>query len=151
MSLIAPPADRPVFFVHASVVITDGDRVLFVEEGKPSIRNRWNLPGGHLDHGESPIDGAVREAAEEVCLTVNASYLVGIYASHKAVRFVMAADLREGAPQAGDEILSIKWMRWDELFALPDEQLVSPATLRLIRDDMKRENPIPLNAVRHVV
>lgn len=27
--------------------------------------NKWCIPGGHLDHGENPLDGGIRELNEE--------------------------------------------------------------------------------------
>ena len=39
----------------------------------------WELPGGHVDPGESASDTAVRETAEESGITVEITGLVGIY------------------------------------------------------------------------
>jgi 8-oxo-dGTP pyrophosphatase MutT (NUDIX family) len=39
----------------------------------------WELPGGHVDPGESASDTAVRETAEESGVTVEITGLVGIY------------------------------------------------------------------------
>jgi 8-oxo-dGTP pyrophosphatase MutT (NUDIX family) len=39
----------------------------------------WELPGGHVDPGESASDAAVRETAEESGITVEVTGLVGIY------------------------------------------------------------------------
>jgi 8-oxo-dGTP diphosphatase len=39
----------------------------------------WELPGGHVDPGESASDAAVRETAEESGITVVVTGLVGIY------------------------------------------------------------------------
>jgi 8-oxo-dGTP pyrophosphatase MutT (NUDIX family) len=39
----------------------------------------WELPGGHVDPGESASDAAVRETAEESGMTVQITGLVGIY------------------------------------------------------------------------
>ena len=39
----------------------------------------WELPGGHVDPGESASDAAVRETAEESGITVEITGLVGIY------------------------------------------------------------------------
>ena len=39
----------------------------------------WELPGGHVDPGESASDAAVRETAEESGMTMEVTGLVGIY------------------------------------------------------------------------
>ena len=39
----------------------------------------WELPGGHVDPGESAADAAVRDTAEESGVTVKVTGLVGIY------------------------------------------------------------------------
>jgi 8-oxo-dGTP diphosphatase len=39
----------------------------------------WELPGGHVDPGESASDAAVRETAEESGMTVEITGLVGLY------------------------------------------------------------------------
>ena len=39
----------------------------------------WELPGGHVDPGESAADAAVRETAEESGITVEVTGVVGIY------------------------------------------------------------------------
>jgi 8-oxo-dGTP diphosphatase len=39
----------------------------------------WELPGGHVDPGESASEAAVRETAEESGITVQVTGLVGIY------------------------------------------------------------------------
>jgi ADP-ribose pyrophosphatase YjhB (NUDIX family) len=40
--------------LHVSVALTRGDhRILLVQEGKPENHGRWNLPGGHLEVGET--------------------------------------------------------------------------------------------------
>lgn len=50
----------------ALVLVSDGQgRYLF---GKRQDNGRWTLPGGHLNPGESPEDGAKRELLEEAAL-----------------------------------------------------------------------------------
>ena len=145
------PTDRPVFLIHASVAVMDGDRILMVQEEKPALHGRWNLPGGHVDHGESPNDAAVREAREEVNLTLTMSGIVGIYANPKSVRFVYRAEATGETPTAGDEILAVRWMALDELLSMPDEVLVSPGSLRAIVEALRGRDPFPLEVVRKIV
>jgi phosphatase NudJ len=61
----------------AAVVERDG-RYLLVEERTPEGL-RLNNPAGHLDRGESPLQGVVREALEETACHFDAQALVGVY------------------------------------------------------------------------
>jgi 8-oxo-dGTP pyrophosphatase MutT (NUDIX family) len=61
----------------AAVIEKDG-RFLLVEEHTPEGL-RLNNPAGHLDLGESPQQGAVREALEETTRTFVPDRLVGVY------------------------------------------------------------------------
>lgn len=51
--------------VVVGVVVEKDGKYLLVQEAKASCRGKWNLPAGHLDPGETIIDGAKREAKEE--------------------------------------------------------------------------------------
>ena len=63
----------------AAVVERDG-RYLLVEEHTPEGL-MLNNPAGHLDPGESPQQGVVREALEETACVFTPDRLVGIYLS----------------------------------------------------------------------
>jgi 8-oxo-dGTP diphosphatase len=52
----------------------------------------WELPGGHVDPGESATEAAVRETAEESGITVQVTGLAGIYTDPGHV----IADPRDG-------------------------------------------------------
>lgn len=50
----------------ATYVFTpDFERLLFIRHRKPPLAGRWLPPGGHVDPGETPEEGAVREVLEE--------------------------------------------------------------------------------------
>lgn len=69
------PVDRRA----ARVLLLDAqDRVLLFQGRDPVDATRgqwWFTPGGGLDHGESPAQGAVRELFEETGLVVTADQL----------------------------------------------------------------------------
>jgi len=67
---------RPAVTV-AAVVERDG-RYLLVEEHTPEGL-RLNNPAGHLDAGESLLQGVVREALEETACHFEPQALVGVY------------------------------------------------------------------------
>ena len=63
-----------------AAIIEQGGRFLLIEEHTPEGL-RLNNPAGHLDPGESPQQGVVREALEETMRAFTPTALVGIYLS----------------------------------------------------------------------
>jgi 8-oxo-dGTP pyrophosphatase MutT (NUDIX family) len=109
----------------AAVIERDG-RFLVVEE-EASDGLRLNTPAGHLDPGESPVEGCARETLEETAHHFTPTALVGIYMARQRageedvtyMRFAFAGTL--GAfekDRALDEgIVRTLWMTADELRA----------------------------------
>jgi 8-oxo-dGTP pyrophosphatase MutT (NUDIX family) len=73
----------------AVFVTVDGDgvpllllqlRSVFSHEG-----GTWSCPGGALEHGEAPLDGALREAAEEVGTPTSPPRMLGEHVFAPAV------------------------------------------------------------------
>ncbi len=126
------------------------DRVLLVQEAKPASRDKWNLPGGHVDHGESPVTAAMRETLEETKLDLTLHGLVGIYAGPRSVRFVFRTDIAHLPPSPGDEILAVRFFTLDEIVALPESEVVSPAMMKRIVEDLRSDRTFPLEIVRHI-
>ena len=78
-----PPPARWSPSVTVAAIIDDGGRpprFLLVEEHTPEGL-RLNNPAGHLDAGESPQQGVVREALEETARHFTPRALVGVYLS----------------------------------------------------------------------
>jgi 8-oxo-dGTP diphosphatase len=139
-------------FVHVSTIIENSHgRILFVREAKQSSRNRWNLPGGHLEDREHPSAAAIREVREETLLDVSLGELLGVYNGISrdlhSIRFVFTASSFQGEPRAGDEILEVQWMPIEEILAKADEELVGPVFLRTILRDWQVGKGYPLSAV----
>uniref|UniRef100_UPI003F497395 NUDIX domain-containing protein n=1 Tax=Nocardia suismassiliense TaxID=2077092 RepID=UPI003F497395 len=49
----------------AGALFIDGDQVLLVRK---TYGNRWDIPGGYINHGESPADACRRKVREEIGL-----------------------------------------------------------------------------------
>src|SRR5512138_371420 len=56
--------------VGTAIIITRDDKVLLMKRKGPHGHGTWSTPGGHLDFGETPEQGAAREAKEEMGLDV---------------------------------------------------------------------------------
>ncbi|MEU0244025.1 NUDIX domain-containing protein [Streptomyces sp. NPDC006235] len=115
-----PPGDAPLPL--ALVALCRGDRVLMVFD---RFRQGWELPGGLIEPGESPRQGAVRELLEEAGqMPAEPLRFVGY------PRFALAPDQRVeygalfsgccaevAAFEPNEEIETIRW--WDLREALP--------------------------------
>ena len=58
----------PVTLVTVDAVVLAGGHVLLVERGRPPGRGLWALPGGFLEGGDTVLQSALRELAEETGL-----------------------------------------------------------------------------------
>lgn len=136
------PRWRPSVTVAA--IIEDGGRYLLVEEHTPEGL-MLNNPAGHLDPGESPQQGVVRETREETTRDFVPEALVGIYLS-RFVRPARGEDVtylrlafcgRAGPEQPGRSldsgIVRTLWLSLDEVRASAARHR-SPLVLQGIED-----------------
>ena len=118
----------------AGVFIEREGRLLLVRRGAEPARGRWDLPGGFLDEGEDPEDGARREIREELGLELGALRLatVGVNRLPDAavLDVIYACDEVRGEPVASDDALAFGWFAADAL--PPPEELAFEATARLL-------------------
>jgi ADP-ribose pyrophosphatase len=116
-------ARRIVKHPGASVMLAlDGNgRVLLIRQYRLPIRKRlWELPAGTRDRGESPLQTARRELAEETGVRARRwKKLLQFYPSpgfcSEAMSVYLAQDLAEGeaAPEPYEKIEK-RWFAWDE-------------------------------------
>jgi len=138
----------------AAIVESEG-RFLLVEEHTPEGL-RLNNPAGHLDPGESPLQGVVRETLEETARAFTPDALVGVYLSRFArpatgedvtyLRFAYCG--RVGEPMPGRAldtgIVRTLWLTPDELRASSHRHR-SPLVLRCVEDHLAgRRYPLDL-------
>lgn len=72
---------KPMFLVGAGVIITDSQgRILLI---KRTDNNKWGLPGGSLELGETFEEAAEREAKEETGLLVTDLRLFRVYSGSR--------------------------------------------------------------------
>lgn len=130
--------------VTVAAIIESGGRYLLVEEHTPEGL-KLNNPAGHLDPGESPLEGVVREALEETARRFEAQALVGVYLSRfrrpatgedvTYLRFAFCGSVGEPlADRTLDHgIVRTLWLTPDELRASAARHR-SPLVMRCIDD-----------------
>ncbi len=138
----------------AAIIERDG-RYLLVEEHTPDGL-RLNNPAGHLDPGESPVQGCRREALEETTHEFEPEALVGIYLARSVLpgdagdvtymRFAFCGQLGDKVPgaQLDAGIVRTVWLTPDEVRA-SQERHRSPLVLQCIEDHLAgRRYPLEL-------
>lgn len=91
----------------AFITYTDGDKILWMRRTKD---NTWGFPGGHVEEGESPIEGAIRESREETEHVPQ----TGIHLIHEEGKCLLYA-CNDGyfEPNLNDEHDAFIWAEWD--------------------------------------
>jgi ADP-ribose pyrophosphatase YjhB (NUDIX family) len=109
----------------AIAVVHHEGRVLLVKRRNEPNANTWGFPGGHVELGETALDAAARELAEETgVIGTPLAYLTNIDAitwdQGGAVQFhyllaVVACRYENGVPQAADDVSDAGWFTPDEI------------------------------------
>jgi 8-oxo-dGTP pyrophosphatase MutT (NUDIX family) len=140
--------------VTVAAVIERQGRYLLVEEDTADGL-RLNNPAGHLDRGESPVQGCVRETLEETAHPFSPTALVGIYLARTRqpedityLRFAFTGTLGafEPARPLDHGIVRTLWMTIDEIRASVARHR-SPLLLQGVEDHAAGKR-YPLELVR---
>jgi len=107
----------------AFAIILHSDQILLV---KARDKANWQLPGGRIESGESPVDAVVREVKEETGLEARVGRLTGRYRREDGtIARVYVARARGKLAGARQEIIAQRWVPIREA-----KEMVSHATRR---------------------
>ncbi|MFB7270422.1 NUDIX hydrolase [Streptomyces sp. NPDC056244] len=118
--------------VAAYAVCVRHEQILLARWVARDGTKRWTLPGGGMDHGEDPIDTAVREVEEETGYDAEMTALLGVdsirrryprklgtFADFQGLRIIYEARITGGSlrPETGG---STDMAAWHPLAAVED-------------------------------
>lgn len=124
--------------VAVGAVIFKDEKVLMVLRGKPPAENKWSIPGGCVELGETLQEAAKRETIEETGIVILAREPVYTFDvierdenGHVRFHYVivdLAADYVSGEPRPGDDALDVSWISPEDM----KNYNVSAATRKLL-------------------
>jgi 8-oxo-dGTP diphosphatase len=141
--LVPPDLERQRIAAYG-IVRDDEDRLLLARAAPLlSLRGRWFLPGGGVQHGEKPADSLRREIAEESGLTVVPGALLDVLSDVRAipdgtslhtVRLIYEVASWHGSlrPELDGTTDAVAWFGLDEVRTLPLARYVETVVGRLV-------------------
>lgn len=139
------------FIAYASAVITDEkNNILLVAEKKEINYNKLNLPGGHMEPWESPMEWAIRETREETGVDIDLTGLIGIYLGRTkpSFHYIFAGKIKNGVPLWNPtEVLSAEWYSIDDIMSLPRETFVYIEKLQDVLRKFQENKLVPIEDI----
>jgi ADP-ribose pyrophosphatase YjhB (NUDIX family) len=144
-TIVGVPGKRKRQRIAAYGVCRDADGRMLLARASPAItlQGRWFLPGGGVDHGESPIDSLVREMEEESGLAVSVGRLLDVLSDVRTipdgttlhtVRIIYEVASWSGTlrPEAHGTTDAVGWFTPEEVQDLPLAHYVQIVVDRLL-------------------
>ncbi len=124
--------------VVGSVVRHNG-MILLCRRAIEPRKGFWTIPAGYLELGETPEQGALREAREEACASLELKGLLAVYSVPRLsqVQLIYRASLRDGLHSPGEESLETGLFRLDEI---PYGEIAFPTVHWALRHELMVEN-----------
>tara|TARA_R110002020_G_scaffold320889_1_gene536799 strand:+ start:700 stop:1107 length:408 start_codon:yes stop_codon:yes gene_type:complete len=98
----------------SKVIIFDKGKILLLKRTSAHVTKEspwvWDLPGGHIDDGEHPVDAALREVKEEVDLELSDIQYIGKDKSADKLTYFYSAGTWDGEIKLSDEHEDHRWV-----------------------------------------
>ncbi len=113
--------------------------ILLVKRNITPFKNRWALPGGHVEYGEKVEDASVREVLEETGLKVEIEKLFGVYSDPgrdprgHTVTIVYLMNIVGGKLKSGDDASDARFFELEKLpqLAFDHNKIINDIKMRL--------------------
>jgi 8-oxo-dGTP diphosphatase len=105
----------------AGVFIKKDNKIIMVQEKKPSAYGLWNIPAGHVNENETIENAAIRETKEETGFDVKLIEKIGVFALSQTHQIhIFKAEIIDGKINFDkDELLDAQWFSPNEILKLP--------------------------------
>ena len=113
-------------------IIHSGNEFLVLRTEDPET---YDLPGGHIDSGETALSAAKREVAEETNINLNFLLRMGTDSNIGKLTYFYVSDDWNGSIELSDEHEEYKWVSPDDLHDYKDEMgnMYYKMTLRALK------------------
>lgn len=145
------PTDLPLYALGALVYAERGDQILLLRRAGGVLSGQWYLPGGGVEAGETPEQGAIRELVEESGLSPDGDLeLVGVYPVWQYGREWLHVSYRckvRGEVALSNEHHEAMWITADEMRQVITDDFINDLAagnhrvrdlVHAIRDDLDR-------------
>jgi 8-oxo-dGTP pyrophosphatase MutT (NUDIX family) len=109
----------------SKVIILDGLNILLLKRNTEHVNERspwtWDLPGGHIDPGETALSAAKREVAEETNIDLKFLLRMGKDSNIGKLTYFYVSDDWSGPIELSDEHEQYKWVSPNDLHNYKDE------------------------------
>ena len=141
-------AERQIVVVPDSVTIAahDGENLFLVKQPREAVDDEalLELPAGKVDEGESPLQSAKRELAEEIgkeageWSELKAAYLTPGYSTEQSTMF-LATDLRDATAGGDEDRIEVVTRSLSEIDAVIEEcrDASSVISMLLLREKLR--------------
>ncbi len=127
----------PILTVDA-IIIKDNSIVLIKRKNDP-FKDKWALPGGFVEYGETVENAVVREAKEETGLDVRIEKLLGVYSGPDrdprghTVSVCFICRIVSGKLKSGTDSADVREFKFSELpdLAFDHEKIIRDAIILL--------------------
>jgi len=103
--------------IVTGVVAAKNNRILLCKRDIEPQKGLWTLPAGFLELGESPEQGALREASEEANASISIDSLLAIYTITRLsmIQLIYRGELMDENVSAGEETQDVGLFSFDNI------------------------------------